>query len=105
MHSSVHISVTIEGASLPAADTGSADACAEGSVCGAVIRRYRQLFAIKTSANGERSACPANVTINEIAVSLGSPSDDLGPDTDESYELSVTPFVAPGAHVTVAVTA
>ena len=114
--SSVHISVTSEAllgaagaadssASLPAADTGSAGACAEGSVCAAVIRRYRQLFAIKTSANGERSACPANVTINEIAVSLGSPSDDLGPDTDESYELSVTPFVAPGAHVTVAVTA
>jgi len=111
--SSVRISVTSSaapGESSSAAAAGSTVACADGSVCAAVTRRYQQLFAIKTSANGQRDACPTNVTISDIVVRLdrsatASAAEDLGPDTDESFELSVTPFAVPGAGVTVDVTA
>ena len=113
--SSVRISVTSsaapgESSSAGTAAAGSTVACADGSVCAAVTRRYQQLFAIKTSANGQRDACPTNVTISDIVVRLdssatASAAEDLGPDTDESFELSVTPFAVPGAGVTVDVTA
>lgn len=107
--SSVNISVT--GPSEPSAAATHdhvrwAQGCAEGSsVCAAVISRYQQLFSIKTSANGPRPACPANVTISEIRIRLDSRSEDLGPNTDESYEITITPFVAPEAEVEVIVTA
>jgi hypothetical protein len=85
---------------------GAESGCAEGSVCAAVTKRYEQLFAIKTSANGPaRPGCPANVTISEIGIKLDSTSEHLGPDTDESYEITITPFTAPGAGVVASVTA
>ena len=95
------VTITVAGPSAPDEAAG----CGDGTVCAAVTRRYQQLFAIKASANGPRPGCPSNVTISEIAVRLDSSSEELGPDTDESYEISVTPFTAPAAGVVASVTA
>ena len=96
------VTITVTG---PSAPDEAAGGCGDGSVCAAVTRRYQQLFAIKASANGARPACPSNVTISEIAVRLDSSSEELGPDTDESYEISVTPFTSPTAGVVASVAA
>ena len=56
------------------------------SLCSAIVARYTQLLQIKTSSNPDVE--PAR-GISTVTVRVSSPSELLGPNTDESYNLSL----------------